>query len=229
MGNPPACQDGQVSVEAGSSVAIPLVCDRGDIEVVERPFYGALGADGVFKASERDGAERVRFVSRDAGTGIQSNVATVTITVRPRPTPPATVPFGTSRLENNRGGGGCSGSSCRPSPSGDLPFPMRCNGSATSTPGSCSGTLEACSPSGCRRSTGGNLARAATARKGSFGKAKFSIPVGKAKTVKLRLNAKARKELKKRGKLTIRVYTDVRLPDGQRVKTSRKLTIKRGR
>jgi hypothetical protein len=45
--------------------------------------------------------------------------------------------------------------------------------------------------------------------------------------VKLRLNARARNELKKKGKLAIRVHTDVRLPDGKRIRTSRKLTIKR--
>jgi hypothetical protein len=227
VGNPPACADAAISVEAGGSVTVPLVCDRGDIEVVERPLYGNL-IGTTFTASMRDGTEAVRFVARDAGTGVVSNTATVTITVRPRPAPPAEIEFGTSRLENDRGGGGCSGASCRPGPKGELPFPMRCDGSPTQTPGTCSGTLEACSPTGCKASTGGR-ATAAAAKKRSFGKAKFSIPVGKAKTVKLRLNAKARKELKRKGKLSLRVYTTVKLPDGRTVRSSRKLTVKKRR
>jgi hypothetical protein len=217
VGNPPVCADAAVSVEAGGSVAIPLVCDRGEVEVVERPLYGSL-AGTTFTASQRDGTEAVRFVARDTGTGVVSNTATVTITVRPHPAPPAEVKFGTSRLENDRGGGGCSGASCRPSPKGDLPFPMRCDGSPTQTPGTCSGTLEACSPAGCK-------ARIAAA----FGKVRFKIPVGKAKTVKLRLNAKARKTLKRKGKLVLRIHTTVKLPDGRTVRSSRKLTVKKRR
>jgi hypothetical protein len=230
VGARPACADAHVSVEAGSAVTVPLTCDRGDLEVVERPLYGTLGAYDAasrsvsFKASERDGGERVRFVARDSGTGISSDVATVTITVRPRPVPPAVIEFGRARLENDRGGSGCSGSSCRPNANGELPFPMRCNGNATQTPGSCSGTLEACSPTGCKASTG----RPTIARvKGSLGRVSFKIAVGKSKTVKLRLNKAARKELDKRGKLKISLRTDVRLPDGSRQRSTRKLTLKR--
>jgi hypothetical protein len=230
VGQRPACTDAQISVEAGSGVTVPLQCDRGELEVVERPLYGALGAwsagsrSADFRASERDGTEVVRFVARDAGTGISSDVATVTITVRPRPAPPAVIEFGRARLENDRGGSGCSGSSCRPNANGELPFPMRCNGNPTQTPGSCSGTLEACSPTGCKASTG----RPTIARvKGSLGRVSFKIAVGKSKTVKLRLNRAARRELSKRGKLTIRIRTDVRLPDGSRQQSTRKLTLKR--
>ncbi|HWK29679.1 MAG TPA: right-handed parallel beta-helix repeat-containing protein [Solirubrobacter sp.] len=229
VGNPPACADAAVSVEAGGTVAIPLVCDRGDVEIVERPLYGNLRPDGVFQASERDGTEAVRFVARDAGTGVVSNTATVTITVRPRPKPPAEVEFGTSRLENDRGG--CGAGSCRAGANGELPIRLRCDGGATTTPGTCSGTLQACAPSGACST--GKTATAAAAKprakklRGSLGKVNFKIPVGKTKTVKLRLNRAARKELTKRGKLKLRIRTDVRLPDGRRVHSTRKLTVKR--
>ena len=146
-----------------------------------------------------------------------------TIVVRPRPTPPPIVEFGRARLENDRGGSGCSGTSCRPSGSGDLPFPMRCNGNATQTPGTCSGTLEACSPSGCKSLDGPPDNR----RRPRLTRARDFIAVGKSKTVKLRLNRAARRELTKRGKLKLVIRTDVRLPDGSRQHSTRKLTVKR--
>jgi hypothetical protein len=63
--------------------------------------------------------------------------------------------------------------------------------------------------------------------KGSLGRVSFKIAVGKSKTVKLRLNRAARRELSKRGKLKIRIRTDVRLPDGSRQQSTRNLTLKR--
>jgi hypothetical protein len=233
VGNPPACADGAVSVMRRGTVALPLSCDRGTIEIVEHPAHGGV-VGTTFTASPQghDGVEYVRYASYDPDTGVRSNVATITVTVLAPPPGPDIVEFGEVKLENDRGGSnqGCSGSSCRPSGNGELPFPMRCNGSPTKTPGTCSGTLEACTPSGCSKRAGGTRATASAAAaklKGSLGKAKFSIPVGQSKTVKLKLNAKARKELAKKGKLKIKVFTTVKLPTGQTVTSNRTLTVKK--
>ena len=104
---------------------------------------------------------------------------------------------------------------------------MRCNGSPTQTPGTCSGTLEACNPSGCSRRAGGTSAAAAKVKRATLGKVKFSIPVGKSKTVKLRLNKAARKELAKKGKLKLKIHTTVKLPTGKTVTSTRTLTVKK--
>ena len=124
-----------------------MSCDRGTIEIVEHPAHGGV-VGTTFNASPagHDGVEYVRYASYDPDTGVRSNVATITVTVLAPPPQPEIVEFGTVSLENDRGGSnqGCSGSSCRPAGNGDLPFPMRCNGSPTQTPGTCSGTLEAC-------------------------------------------------------------------------------------
>ena len=61
------------------------------------------------------------------------------------------------------------------------------------------------------------------------GKVKFSIPVGKAKTVKLRLNKAARKELTKKGKLKLKIHTTVKLPTGKTVTSTRTLTVKKAK
>lgn len=224
VGSPPACQDGHVTVEARGSVALPFSCDRGTIEVVEHPAWGGV-VGATFTATARDGTEHVRYVAYDPDTGVRSNVATITVTVKAPPPPPEHVDFGSVSLENDRGssGSGCSGSSCRAGRNGELPFRMRCNGSSTQTPGTCSGRLEACTATGgCRGSTGGAM----IARlKGTLGVAKFSIPVGQSKTVKLKLNRAARKELAKRGKLKLQIRTTVRLPDGRTQTSTRKLTV----
>lgn len=231
VGNPPTCADGAVSVLRRGTVALPLSCDRGTIEVVEQPAHGGVsGTTFIASPAGHDGVEYVRYASYDPDTGVRSNVATITVTVLAPPPGPDIVEFGSVSLENDRGGAnnGCSGSSCRPNGDGELPFPMRCNGSATQTPGSCSGTLEACTPSGCSKRAGGTTASAAVAKlKGSLGKATFSIPVGKAKTVKLRLNAKARKELSRKGKLKLKIHTTVKLPTGKTVTSTRTLTVKK--
>jgi hypothetical protein len=231
VGNPPSCADGAVSVLRRGSVALPMSCDRGTIEIVTHPAYGGV-VGTTFNASPQghDGVEYVKYASYDPDTGVRSNVATITVTVLAPPPGPDIVEFGEVALENDRGGSGngCSGSSCRPSGNGELPFPMRCNGSPTKTPGTCSGTLEACTPSGCSKRAGGTKASAAAAKlKGSLGKAKFSIPVGQSKTVKLRLNAKARKALAKQGKLKLRIVTTVKLPTGKTVTSTRSLTVKK--
>jgi hypothetical protein len=229
VGNPPACVDGAVEVLRRGSVALPMSCDRGTIEIVEHPAYGGVvGTTFTAHPAGHDGVEYVKYASYDPDTGVRSNVATITVTVLPPPPLPDVIEFGTVRLENDRGGSnqGCSGNSCRPSGGGDLPFPMRCNGSPTQTPGTCSGTLEACSTSGCSRRAGGTTASIAKL-KGSLGKAKFSIPVGKSKTVKLRLNKAARKELTKKGKLKLKVHTTVKLPTGQTVNSTRTITVKK--
>jgi hypothetical protein len=194
---------------------------RVTIEIVEHPAHGGVvGTTFHAHPAGHDGVEHVRYASYDPDTGVRSNVATITVTVL-APPPPEIVEFGTVSLENDRGG------SNRPSGGGELPFPMRCNGSPTQTPGSCTGTLEACTPSGCSKRAGGTKASAAAAKlKGSLGKAKFSIPVGQSKTVKLRLNAKARKALAKQGKLKLRIVTTVKLPTGKTVTSTRTLTVK---
>lgn len=231
VGHPPTCADGAVSVLRRGSVALPLSCDRGTIEIVGHPAHGGVnGSTFVASPAGHDGVEYVRYAAYDPDTGVRSNVATITVTVLAPPPGPDIVEFGSVSLENDRGGTnqGCTGSSCRPSGNGDLPFPMRCNGSPTQTPGSCSGTLEACTPSGCSKRAGGTRATAAAAKlKGSLGKVRFSIPVGQAKTVKLRINAKARKELSKRGKLKLRIVTTVKLPTGKTVTSTRTLTVKK--
>ena len=230
VGNPPVCADGAVSVLRRGSVTLPMSCDRGTIELVEHPAHGGV-AGTTFNASPagHDGVEYVRYASYDPDTGVRSNVATITVTVLAPPPQPEIVEFGTVSLENDRGGSnqGCSGSSCRPSGNGDLPFPMRCNGSPTQTPGTCSGTLEACNPSGCSRRAGGTSAAAAKVKRATLGKVKFSIPVGKSKTVKLRLNKAARKELAKKGKLKLKIHTTVKLPTGKTVTSTRTLTVKK--
>ena len=230
VGNPPACADGAVSVMRRGSVALPMSCDRGTIEIVEHPAHGGV-VGTTFNASPagHDGVEYVRYASYDPDTGVRSNVATITVTVLAPPPQPEIVEFGTVSLENDRGGSnqGCSGSSCRPSGNGDLPFPMRCNGSPTQTPGTCSGTLEACNTSGCSRRAGGTTAAAAKVKRATLGKVRFSIPVGKAKTVKLRLNKAARKELTKKGKLKLKIHTTVKLPTGKTVTSTRTLTVKK--
>jgi hypothetical protein len=230
VGHPPACADGAVSVLRRGSVALPMSCDRGTIEIVEHPAYGSVvGTTFTASPAGHDGVEYVRYAAYDPDTGVRSNVATITVTVLAPPPPPDEVKFGTVSLENDRGGAGgtCSGSSCRPSANGDLPFRMRCNGEPTQTPGTCSGTLEACNTSGCSRRAGG--ATAAKVKKATLGKAKFSIPVGKSKTVKLRLNQAARKTLSKKGMLKLKVHTTVKLPTGQTVKTVRTLTVKKAK
>lgn len=231
VGRPPACADGAVSVLRRGSVALPMSCDRGTVEIVEHPAHGGV-VGTTFNASPQghDGVEHVRYAAYDPDTGVRSNVATITVTVLAPPPGPDVIEFGEVKLENDRGGAnnGCSGSSCRPSGGGELPFPMRCNGSPTQTPGSCSGTLEACTPSGCSKRAGGTKASAAAAKlKGSLGKAKFTIPVGQAKTVKLRLNAKARTALAKQGRLKLRIVTTVKLPTGKTVTSTRTLTVKK--
>lgn len=232
VGNPPACADGAVSVLRRGSVALPMACDRGTIEIVEQPAHGGVTGT-TFNASPagHDGVEYVRYAAYDPDTGVRSNVATITVTVLPPPPLPPVIEFGTVRLENDRGGSnqGCSGSSCRPSGGGDLPFPMRCNGSPTQTPGTCSGTLEACNTSGCSKRAGGTTATAAAAKKATLGTARFSIPVGKSKTVKLRLNKAARKQLSKNGKLKLKIHTTVKLPTGQTVTSTRTLTVKKAK
>lgn len=231
VGNPPACVDGAVSVMRRGTVELPLSCDRGTIEIVAQPAHGGVnGSTFIASPQGHDGVEYVKYAAYDPDTGVRSNVATITVTVLAPPPGPDIVEFGSVSLENDRGGAnnGCSGSSCRPSGNGDLPFPMRCNGSPTQTPGSCSGSLEACTPSGCSKRAGGTRATAAAAKlKGSLGKVRFSIPVGQAKTVKLRLNAKARKELAKKGKLKLRIVTTVKLPTGKTVTSTRTLTVKK--
>jgi hypothetical protein len=231
VGNPPACTDGAVSVLRRGSVTLPFSCDRGTIEIVEHPAHGGVvGTTFTAHPAGHDGVEYVRYASYDPDTGVRSNVATITVTVLAPPPGPEIVEFGSVGLENDRGGAdnGCSGSSCRPSGNGELPFPMRCNGSPTKTPGTCSGTLEACTPSGCSKRAGGTKASASAAKlKGSLGKAKFSIPVGQSKTVKLRLSAKARKALAKQGKLKLRIVTTVKLPTGKTVTSTRSLTVKK--
>ncbi|MBE2316543.1 right-handed parallel beta-helix repeat-containing protein [Solirubrobacter sp. CPCC 204708] len=229
VGNPPACADGAVQVQRRGSVALPFSCDRGTIEIVQHPSKG--GVQGTtFVSDGHDGADAVQYVSYDPDTGVRSNVATIAITVLAPPPPPEIVEFGTASLENDRGGTsqGCSGRSCRPSDGGELPFPMRCNGSPTQTPGTCSGTLEACNTSGCSRRAGGTrAANSAAAKKATLGTAKFSIPVGQSRTVKLRLNKAARKTLAKKGTLKLKIHTTVKLPTGQTVKSARTLTVKK--
>ena len=207
-----------------------MSCDRGTIEIVEHPAHGGVvGTTFHAHPAGHDGVEYVRYASYDPDTGVRSNVATITVTVLAPPPQPEIVEFGTVSLENDRGGSnqGCSGSSCRPSGNGDLPFPMRCNGSPTQTPGTCSGTLEACNPSGCSRRAGGTSAAAAKVKRATLGKVRFSIPVGKSKTVKLRLNKAARKALAKQGKLKLKIHTTVKLPTGKTVTSTRTLTVKK--
>ena len=66
VGNPPACADGAVSVLRRGSVALPMSCDRGTIEIVEHPAHGGV-VGTTFNASPagHDGVEYVRYASYD--------------------------------------------------------------------------------------------------------------------------------------------------------------------
>ena len=72
-------------------------------------------------------------------------------------------------------------------------------------------------------------AAAAKVKRATLGKVKFSIPVGKSKTIKLRLNKAARKELSKKGKLKLKIHTTVKLPTGKTVTSTRTLTVKQAK
>lgn len=149
------------------------------------------------------------------------------------------------------GPGGCTGSRCRATGSGDVVVWFVCEGGRHRTSAPCRGEMViiTCTGGRCITSggsgTGATLASASASAKGrgprarARGRAKvlpgirgtrlaegrFTLEAGRRGRVKVRLSASARRQLASRGRIKALVVTRVRQPDGRTVTTRTAITI----
>lgn len=248
----PECAAVSGYTKAGQPTTVKLACDDHEGEavtyaIVDRPAQGTIGepsagGEVTVDPGRAAGSLTFTYVGRDPH-GATSVPATATVGIEGQPPAPPSPPgpgggsVGTSpdptappQLPGSGHGtspGQCRGSSCTVGNGGSTDWTFICNGKKSSSP--CTGTGVVCPPPGqglCSQ-PGKGYGSAASSRKRvkPYAKAGFKIPAGTSRPVTFKLNAKARKLLAKKGRMTV-VFKFTVVQGGKVTKTQKTMTLR---
>lgn len=235
----PTCtaRDLKTTRDVAFQFGVPCTDAEGDpwqAEVVGQPSSGALkpgtGATNALLYTPRAGfVGKDRIQVRAVDKGAVSGVVTLTIEVVRPPTPkPCTV-------------------RCAQDPDDPLAWDQYwvCDGRPAGPGGSCTGEVAICTtgtPCPPKRVGGSGASAHASAAaaakpkpkrgaakrtpKNELGRATTKIPFGQTRDLKVKLNARARKLLRTKGKLTVKVWTRLKRPDGTQTASVRTVTLR---